>query len=156
MARFANDPTAAQNNQGSRRGQVNPTTFGSRCFEKNPTSVLRSRISFAAVIFAVFMFTSLYSAETQAAWTGGTIQNVRVMPNGDISFATVEPMLNPYGCFSTDFYHIVQADAAKQALAVLLAAQAQKVRIAFYMLEGASSCGNTGRPRVADVMITSS
>jgi hypothetical protein len=106
-------------------------------------------------VVCLFLVLFGFAASTSAAWvTGMTIRNVRSSGSlGEVTFSTVEPMVNPAACGATDFYGIMAADNVKQALAILLAAQVSNSKINFYVLDTPGTCEGNGRPRVTDVMI---
>lgn len=109
--------------------------------------------SCAVAVLACFAL-GVWPFEAQAQWVAGkTIRNVRVVgESGAVTFMTVDAIVNPGGCPSTDFYGIHAADNAKNALAVLLSDKLSGSKITFY-IPPESPCDQYGRPRVAHVML---
>ncbi|MEJ8837054.1 hypothetical protein [Ramlibacter sp. AN1133] len=94
------------------------------------------------------------AAQVQAGWVFSmTVKNVRSSAaTGAVTFVTNEPVQNPNNCPTAEFYGILATDNPKQALAILLTAQATGAKLSFYLPDGAG-CDGFGRPRVTDVLI---
>ena len=100
----------------------------------------------------LFLASTVISLDTEAAWSvGRTVRNVRsIGPNGEVTFATVEPMPNPSSCTGTEYLGVIPSNNPKQALAILLTAKATGAVISFNVAEG---CDSFGRAHVSDVML---
>ena len=94
-----------------------------------------------------------WTTHVDATWVFAlTPKDVRSQgETGQVSFRTVEPLVNPAGCNNIDYYGILPGNNPNSRLALLLSAYLMRKRIDIYIHN--TGCDMWGRPRVTDVRI---